>query len=173
MERGLQLHDHIEDELGRAFELYQEFDIPNGIEDLKTTLGYMRNHKDCNGAVGCIGYCLGGFLSVALSIECDIDAAISYYGVNLPALLEKSSDIQKPLLMHISSEDEFVPPEDQKLIIDTMAAHPNAYTHLYEGVNHAFARDGGMHYDGEAANLANSRTKEFLQQNLKAKSEAA
>ena len=173
MERGIQLSDSDDRQLNQAFNLYNDFDIQNGIQDLETTLGFMRNHGDCNGLVGCVGYCLGGFLAVAMAVETDIDAAVSYYGVNLPNLLERSSDIQKPLIMHIASEDEFVPPEDQKIIIDTMADHAHANTYLYEGVNHAFARGQGMHFDADAAKLANERTENFLRDNLKQAKAAA
>ena len=173
IERGIQLTDSDDRQLNKAFNLYNDFDIQNGIEDLETALGFMRNHKSCNGLVGCVGYCLGGFLAVAMAVETDIDAAVSYYGVNLPNLLKRSSDIKKPLIMHIASEDEFVPPEDQKTIIDTMENHAHANTYLYEGVNHAFARGQGTHYNANAAGLANERTEEFLRTNLKQAQAAA
>jgi dienelactone hydrolase len=38
--------------------------------------------------------------------------------------------------------------------------------YVYPKVNHAFARIGGQHYHQESAELANSRTKAFLQQHL-------
>ena len=168
IEPNIQLVDSEPAQLEQAFELYKNFDIEAGIQDLQTTLGYMRNHDACIGKVGCIGYCLGGFLSVAMAIETDIDAAISYYGVNLPTLLARTDKIEQPLLMHIAEKDEFVPPEDQKTIMYALDEHPHGTAYLYEDQNHAFARGNGMHYNEEAANLANNRTAEFLKANLKA-----
>ena len=167
IEPGIQLVDSEESQLERAFELYNEFDIQSGIEDLKTTLGYLRNHKDCNGKVGCIGYCLGGFLAFAMSVESNINASVSYYGVNIPSMLQHKDKIVTPLLMHIAEKDEFVPPEDQEQIRKVLDSHPQATFYVYEGQNHAFARNGGMHYNEKAATAANERTAEFLQQNLK------
>jgi carboxymethylenebutenolidase len=36
----------------------------------------------------------------------------------------------------------------------------------YDGVDHAFAREGGAHYDAAAAGLANQRTFAFLREHL-------
>lgn len=167
MERGVDLVDSDEKQLEKAFQLFNDFDIEHGIEDLKTTLGYARNHKACNEKVGCIGYCLGGYLSVALNVKTDIDAAISYYGVNLPSLLEDTSKITKPLLLHIAGEDEFVPKDDQQAINDALKDHPHTSLHTYDGMDHAFARGQGMHYNEDAAKLANQRTYDFLSTHLK------
>ena len=60
IEPGIELTDNVPEQLERAFELFGEFDQKAGIEDLKTTLGYARNMKECNDKVGCVGYCLGG-----------------------------------------------------------------------------------------------------------------
>jgi len=167
IEPGIELSDNKPEEIERAFELYNNFDINAGIEDLKTTLGYLRNRKECMGQVGCVGYCLGGFLAFAMSIESNIDASVSYYGVNIPSLLEREDEIQTPLLMHIAEKDEFVPPEDQEQIKAVLANHPHANAHTYKGQNHAFARVNGAHYNEEAANLANQRTADFLTNTLK------
>lgn len=168
IEPGIQLVDSDPAQLERAFDLYNNFDIKLGIEDLETTLGFIRNHDKCSKKVGTVGYCLGGFLSVAMAIETDVDAAVSYYGVNLPTLLERKDKINQPLLMHIAEKDEFVPPEDQATILEMVNDHPHVTAHTYAGQNHAFARGQGMHYNEEAATLANGRTKDFLSKTLNA-----
>ncbi len=38
--------------------------------------------------------------------------------------------------------------------------------HSYPGMDHAFARVGGQHYDKAAADLANQRTAAFFRQHL-------
>ena len=168
MEPGLQPVDSNEEQLQKAFQLYQDFDIDAGMEDLKTTLGYVRTLKECpTDKVGAIGYCLGGLLAYLFSSDSDIDAAVSYYGVNIIAGLEKAETIDSPLLMHMAEKDEFVPPEDQETIKSSFANHPHITIHSYEGQDHAFARGKGMHYNEEAANLANGRTAEFLEKHLK------
>ncbi|MGB0719797.1 MAG: dienelactone hydrolase family protein [Bdellovibrionales bacterium] len=166
IEPGIELVDSIEKQLQRAFELFQIFDEQTGIEDLKTTLGYIRNHKACNGKVGNIGYCLGGKLSYMLATASDINASVSYYGVGIQDMLDRAQSIKAPILLHIAGEDQFVPKDAQDTIMTELADHPHTGIYRYDGVNHAFARGNGMHYDGPAATLANQRTHEFLQRNL-------
>jgi len=166
IEPGIELVDNKPEELERAFELFGQFNQETGIEDLKTTLGYLRNHKDCNGKVGAVGYCLGGKLAYMLSANSDIDVSVSYYGVALETMLDDAKNITTPFMMHIAGNDEFVPPEAQEKIITAFADHPHGETHVYDGQDHAFARINGMHYNKIAAILANKRTNEFLSEHL-------
>ena len=167
IEPGIQLVDSVEEELKRAFELFGEFDQETGVEDLKTTLGYLRNMGECNGKVGSIGFCLGGKLSYMLAAATDIDASVSYYGVGLEAMLDQANQITTPILLHVAGEDEFVPKDAQAAIQDAMDEHDQATVYHYAGLDHAFARGNGMHYNAEGAKLANSRTLEFLKENLR------
>ena len=82
-------------------------------------------------------------------------------------MLDDASKITKPLLLHIAGADEFVPPEAQNTIIEALTDHPHTQTHRYDGMDHAFARGNGMHYNAEAATLANNRSAEFLEKYLK------
>jgi len=43
---------------------------------------------------------------------------------------------------------------------------PGATVYSYAGQNHAFARHTGLHYNAEAAALANGRTAAFLAEHL-------
>jgi len=83
-------------------------------------------------------------------------------------MLDRSEEIDTPLLMHIASEDEFVNKDAQKEILGGLSGNSNITIHQYEAQNHAFARGQGMHYDETAATLANERTSEFLAKYLKA-----
>jgi carboxymethylenebutenolidase len=93
---------------------------------------------------------------------------VSYYGVGLDELLGEAGNISKPLLMHVASQDQFVPPEAQEKIKTGLAGHSQVALHVYEGRDHAFARVGGEHYDAAAAELANGRSLAHLQASLAA-----
>ncbi|MEZ5918416.1 MAG: dienelactone hydrolase family protein [Alphaproteobacteria bacterium] len=167
IEPGIELVDSVEEQLQRAFQLFGEFDQAKGLEDLQATLAFVRDDARCNGRVGCIGYCLGGKLAYMLAAHSDIDASVSYYGVGIEAMLGDAEKIKAPILLHIAGEDEFVPKDAQAKIEDTLLEHPLAETYRYPGMDHAFARGGGMHYNAEAATLANTRTESFLGRQLK------
>jgi carboxymethylenebutenolidase len=84
----------------------------------------------------------------------------------LDELLGEAANIAKPLLLHIASKDQFVPPEAQDKIKAGLAGHPQVTLHVYEGQDHAFARIGGDHFDQAAAVLANGRSLDFLKGSL-------
>lgn len=168
IEPDIQLTDQIEEQLQHAFQLFGAFDQDMGMKDLAATLDYIRADKACNGKVGCMGYCLGGKMAYRMAAETDIDAAVSYYGVGLETMLDKAENFSAPVLLHIAGEDAFVPKDAQEKIIETMTDNNFASAYRYAGMDHAFARGNGLHYNKEAATLANSRSYEFLDTHLKA-----
>jgi carboxymethylenebutenolidase len=113
-----------------------------------------------------VGYCLGGQLAFLTAARTDADASVGYYGVNLPARLGEAANIKRPLMLHIAAEDGFVPKDAQAQIIAGLKDNPLVTIHVYDGVDHAFARPGGQNYNAAAAGLANRRTEEFFQQHL-------
>lgn len=168
-EPDIQLTDKTQAEWDKAFELMNGFDVDKGVEDLKATLATIRNHENCTGKAGSIGYCLGGKLAFLMATRSDADCNVSYYGVGLNELVGEKENITKPLLMHVAEKDQFVPKDAQAVMEEHLKDHDNIDYNLYEGVDHAFARVGGDHYDAEAAALANGRTKTFLEMHLQEK----
>ena len=51
-------------------------------------------------------------------------------------------------------------------IIASLARNELAEVFTYPGCSHAFARHRGIHFDKDAAQLANSRTANFFQRHL-------
>jgi carboxymethylenebutenolidase len=158
--------DKTEAEWARAFELFGAFDVEKGVEDLKASLAALRDHDATNGKAGTVGYCLGGKMAFLMATRSDADCNVSYYGVGLDELLGEAENITKPTLLHIASEDQFVPKGAQEKIKAALSGHPQVTLHVYEGQDHAFAREGGAHYDAEAAKLANERSAACFKQNL-------
>ena len=118
------------------------------------------------GKVGAVGYCLGGKLAYLMATRTKADATVGYYGVGIEELLEEASNISHPHMQHIAEADAFVSPEAQTKIKEGLADHALVTLHNYPGMDHAFARTGGQHYDQGAADLANDRTAEFFQKGL-------
>ncbi len=166
IEPGIDITDKTEAEWARAFELFQAFDVEKGVEDLKATLAALRGHEATTGKVGSVGYCLGGKMAFLMATRSDADCNVSYYGVGLDELLGEAGSIAHPLLMHVASEDQFVPKEAQEKIKAGLSGNPHVSLHVYEGNDHAFAREGGAHYDAGAATLANQRSADFFKENL-------
>lgn len=165
-EPGIQITDKTDEEWQRAFQLFQGFDVDKGIEDLKDSLATLRKLDTCTGKAGAVGYCLGGKLAFLMATRSDADCNVGYYGVGLDELLGEAAGISAPLMLHIAEKDEYCPPETQARLRDSLGSHPQATLHSYAGMPHAFARAGGIHYDADAATLANGRTYDFLKQHL-------
>jgi len=166
-EPGIQLTDKTEADWAKAFELFNGFNIDKGIEDIGATIDALRNMDGCTGKVGAVGYCLGGLLAYLTAARTSIDAAVGYYGVSINDRLPEASGIRKPLLLHVASEDGFVPKEAQAAMHADLDANPKVTLHDYPGRDHAFARTGGEHYDKADADLANRRTLDFFAANLR------
>jgi carboxymethylenebutenolidase len=167
-EPGIQLDSTTKDGWARAMELFQGFSETKGVEDLIATLGWLRTQPRVAEKVGCVGYCLGGKLAYLMATRSDIDASVGYYGVGIDGSIGEASAITKPLMLHAAEQDGFSSPEALKAIRDGLAPIVHATLHSYPGVDHAFARKGGEHYDAEAAGLADGRTEQFFADNLKA-----
>ncbi len=101
-----------------------------------------------------------------MATRSDSDCNVGYYGVGLEEILGEAGGIAAPLLLHMASKDQFVPPEAQDKIKAGLADNPKVTLHVYEGQDHAFARPGGDHYDAAAAELANGRSIQHLKGNL-------
>jgi carboxymethylenebutenolidase len=166
IEPGIDITDKTEAEWQRAFELFNDFDVDKGVKDLGATIARVRGDPACNGAVGAVGFCLGGLLSFLTATRTDIDAAVCYYGVGIEQRLREADALVTPVLLHIAEEDHFVPKAAQSLIIEALKNRSLAEIYTYPGRDHAFARVGGEHYDEADAARAMSRTLTFLEGRL-------
>jgi carboxymethylenebutenolidase len=166
-EPGVQITDKTDEEWQRAFKLMQGFNQTKGVEDLIASLDHLRGRGECSGKAGTVGYCLGGKLAYFMATRSSADCNVSYYGVGIETVLDEAGAITKPLLMHIAEKDRFVSPEAQKQILDALGKNPRVETYVYPGCDHAFAREGGAHWNAEAARLANQRTEAFFKKYLR------
>ncbi len=165
-EPGIQLTDQSEAHWQRAFQLFQGFNQAKGTEDLIASLAQLRGLPACSGKAGSLGYCLGGKLAYLMATRSNADCNVGYYGVGIESALNEAGAITRPLLLHIAEKDRFVPKEAQAQIRGGLSHNSNVALYFYPGVDHAFARIGGEHYDAAAAKLANERTAAFFAKHL-------
>lgn len=166
IEAGVQLTDKTDAEWKRAFDLMGKFNADLGVKDIQTTITHLRGENGCTGKVGAVGYCLGGLLAYLTAARTDADASVGYYGVNIQTMLGEAKAIKNPVMLHIAEKDEYCQPEAQKQIVEGLKNNSHVSIHTYPGMNHAFARTGGAHYDQANAELANGRTATFFRQHL-------
>jgi carboxymethylenebutenolidase len=163
---GVELDPDIPEAFQAALDLMGKFDQDKGIEDIEATIRAARARLGGDAKVGCVGYCLGGRLAFMTSARTDVDASVGYYGVMIDQLLDEKHAIARPLMLHITGADTFVPPPSQKAMHDGLDDHPKVVLHDYPGEDHGFAATGDKRHSEEAARLADSRTAEFLAEHL-------
>lgn len=166
IEPGIDITDKSEAEWKKAFELFNAFDADLGVKDIAAVIDHIRADPGCSGKVGAVGYCLGGLLAFLTATRTDADASVGYYGVGIESRVGEVEKLERPLMLHIAEEDQFVPKEAQAIILQALKNHAQVTAYTYPGCDHAFARHGGEHYDEAAAKLANGRSLTFFQQNL-------
>ncbi len=151
------------DDDGRAMQ--RKRDRLEMLEDFIAAYHHLKNHKDCNGSVGVVGFCFGGWISNMMAVlEPDLAAAVPFYGRQPDD--EQAAEITAPLLLQYAGLDERVNagwPAFEKVL----EANNIKYTaHFYDGVNHGFHNNTTPRYDEKAATLAWQRTIAFFEKHL-------
>jgi carboxymethylenebutenolidase len=166
-EPGVDLSVRSEPDWQHGLRLYQAYDRDAGVRDIKDTIGTVANMPECNGKIAVLGYCLGALMTFLTAVRYRVDAAIAYHGGDTEKYLGELDGLRASLLMHLAEEDEFISKPAQAEIKAALARKPNATVYSYPGQCHAFSRHNGAHYNAAAATLANGRTSEFLNQQLR------
>ncbi|MBO6830354.1 dienelactone hydrolase family protein [Allomuricauda sp.] len=151
------------DDDGRAMQ--RERDRNEMLEDFIAAYEYLKNHEDCNGKVGVVGFCFGGWISNMMAVKVpDLAAAVPFYG-SQPEDSEVAQ-IQAPLLIHYAGLDERVnagwPDYEAKL----KELDKDYEVHFYPDVNHGFHNNTTPRFDEASADLAWKRTIDFFKEHL-------
>lgn len=109
------------------------------------------------GPVGIIGFCLGGSLAFEAAARNEfLVASVCYYGGMIAA--RAKAELNCPVLLHFGEKDAHIPMSDVEKI---RATYPHLPIYLYPA-GHGFNCDERGSYDKPSAELAWSRTLEFL-----------
>ncbi|MGA0415863.1 MAG: dienelactone hydrolase family protein [Flavobacteriaceae bacterium] len=146
------------DDEGRAMQRQRDRD--EMLQDFIAAFHYLKNHPDCSGKVGVVGFCFGGWISNMMAVEVpELAAAVPFYGGQPQSDIEK---IQAPLLLHFAGLDQRVNagwPDYEKALKQHQKNY-KAYT--YPEVNHGFHNTSTPRYDQATAELAWERTLAFF-----------
>jgi carboxymethylenebutenolidase len=157
---GVDIDPALPGAMQRALELLDSFDDAQAMDDLRATLDFAVTRLGCSGPAAAVGHCLGGRLALRALHDTSVQCAVSYYGVGLEALVAQPLPAGKAALLHVAQADGYTPPAVQ----DTIRRHAVGAVKacFYPGCDHAFAREGGAHFDASAARMAYDRTLNFL-----------
>jgi carboxymethylenebutenolidase len=152
--------------LAKARALRGQLDTQQFSDDLEDMIQHLAGLPECTGKIGVLGYCLGGKFAYLSAARHRIQAAVSYYGVEIEKHLDEAGAVACPLLMHFAENDKSVPTDTVDLIKSRMDGLPGVEIHVYPGTQHAFNRRGYPPYHPEQARIALDRTIRHLKTHL-------
>jgi carboxymethylenebutenolidase len=135
------------------------------LEDFIAAYDYLKSHPQCNGNIGVVGFCFGGWISNMMAVRIPgLSASVPFYGGQPP--LESVPDINAPLLLQYAGLDKRVN-AGWPAYEEALKENQKEYTaYIYPDVNHGFHNDTTPRYDKPAADLAWSRTIAFFKEKL-------
>ena len=152
------------DDEGRT--LQQKRDRNEMLEDFIAAFNYLHDHPECDGNVGAVGFCFGGWIVNMMAVRIpELKAAVPFYG-GQPAS-EDVPAIQAPLLLQYAGLDERVNAGWPAYEAALKANGKEYLVYIYPDTNHGFHNDTTPRYDEAAAKLAWERTIAFFKEKLK------
>ncbi|WOK09467.1 dienelactone hydrolase family protein [Imperialibacter roseus] len=146
-------------------ELQRKRDRDEMLEDFIAAYDYLKGHAECNGKIGVVGFCFGGWISNMMAVKIPgLKASVPFYGGQPTA--EETAQIKASLLIQYAGLDTRVN-EGWPAYEEALIANKKEYkAYIYPDVNHGFHNDSTPRYDKEAAVLAWGRTVEFFKKKL-------
>lgn len=150
------------DDEGR--ELQRKRDRNEMLEDFIAAYEHLKNHPECSGKVGVVGFCFGGWISNMMAVKIpDLAASVPFYGGQPKEDIDK---INAPLLLQFGGLDKRVNAGWPEFEAELKKQGKEYQDYIYENANHGFHNDTTPRYDREAAELAWQRTVDFFKEKL-------
>jgi carboxymethylenebutenolidase len=141
-------------------------DLAKTNETIAAWLAWLKADDRCNGRIGVVGWSFGAEWALEAAMDAPVDATVLYVGLAYPGAVRLRS-LKGPVMVHLGERDAEVSKGDLALFERMVAeAGRSVQTHWYPN-DHYFPFSMFPTYDKEQADLAWSRTVEFLSENLR------
>lgn len=115
------------------------------------------------GPVAVIGYCMGGSIAfLAATRANDVACAVGYYGGAIVKFADEKPKV--PVMLHFGAKDQGIPLTDVEAI---RGKRPDVEIYIYDDAGHGFNCDERGSYDKGSAEIALTRTRDFLAKHMK------
>ena len=160
VQRGVEL-GYTQPELEKGIALARQGNPDNYVKDVAAAIDYVRNATGKK--AGVIGYCLGGSVAWLAAARLNPDAAVGYYGGYITQFAGERP--KAPIMLHFGLLDTHI----QKDEVDSKVAavYPDIPIFWYDA-GHGFSCNDRASYNPAAAELARSRSLDFLKRHLAA-----
>jgi len=153
-----------------------EKDLEAYDHDARVVLDHLMALSECNGQLGCIGFCVGGHLAFRCAMNQDVVAAVCFYATDIHKRslgkgtnddsLDRIAEIKGELLMIYGKQDPHIPQAGRDLLYRGMTDAGVNFTWHEFNAEHAFMRDEGPRYNAALAQICYGLTFELLQRKL-------
>ncbi|WP_254532726.1 dienelactone hydrolase family protein [Natrinema gelatinilyticum] len=140
-------------------------DATRAVEDVSAAFDFLRTHQRLANGLGVIAASMGVYYALRMVQDRpdDIDATVVFYGTSDGDYVETSTAV----LGHFGENDPFEPEPNVEAFRERVQAGDGPVTfHTYPDTEHWFFESDRPEYDEDAAELAWSRTVEFLRAEL-------
>ncbi len=152
-----------------AAQLMGGLQTPDGIDDLKSTIAWLRGQQETKSSkIGITGYCMGGSYAMLLPCESkEISASAPFYG-EIPSD-DKIKNLGCPIFYAYGANDGWIQrPDVERMRADLKKFGKPGEVKIYEGCDHGFFNDTRKDvYAPEAAKDSWQHTLKLFAENLK------
>lgn len=136
-------------------------DVQGYDSDNAAMIAYAKQQNWCSGAIGAMGFCIGGHLAFRAALQPEVQATACFYATDLHTntipnkpgqhSMDRLADIKGELLMIWGKQDNHIPTAGRLVVYQKLTAQGLSFTwHEFNG-QHAFMRDEGERYDPQLA----------------------
>jgi carboxymethylenebutenolidase len=158
---------YVEPDRTRAGELLRNFDTDLGLADIGRLVAWLKQRYGAAHRVAAIGFCIGGKLATLLGARGQIEAGVSFYGIQLNDYVDDIADAKSPVLLHFGGQDAQIPLELVNRIEAASKPNSRVDVRIYPEARHGFFNPTRTErYHAQATSEAGNRTLTMLREVL-------
>ncbi len=140
--------------------------LPGIQADVRAAYAWLTSNGAAADRIASTGYCQGGRVSYIANATVPLAAAASYYGGNIPSILDLAPKQHGPNLMFWGGLDKNIGPEIYRAVADALTAAGHEHTQVvFSYAEHGFFCDARPSYSAKASRQAWALTLEFFRAN--------
>jgi carboxymethylenebutenolidase len=166
------------DDFSKVLPLYEPLSDATVLADVDATIDLMHRHGFADSAIGIVGFCWGGRVTLLVSLRRQLGAGVGFYGGGIvharfpqfPPLIDEVGSLKTPWLGLFGDQDQSIPVEDVEALRQALdqSAPVDHEIVRYPGAGHGFhcqARPAA--YNAEAALDGWRRATDWFDRHLK------